>query len=401
MPGTATQNDDEFLNNMGEGSVDENSSANNTAATATDKQATDVVNDSAAAGDSTVVADADKPTGTTDTAVIEKNDDTIVDDSKKASDNANPDSSVGSTTDADAAKFTATDDGQAGKATPETAVATDYEGFYKEIMTPFKANGKMISLKDPKEAIQLMQMGANYTRKLQELQPHRKMMLMLQNNGLMDEEKLSFLIDLDKRNPEAIKKLVKESGIDPLDIDTSKEPTYQAGNHKVTDAEANFRQVLEEVGTTPEGKATLQHINDGWDQASKEVLWKQPELMTTFHNQREAGVYQIVVDEIQRQRTLGTLSANTTFLDAYRIVGDKLLETTAFDHLPAIKQLKPAKEAVATVVATRTASAKSAVKNGDKASAASPSRSTPRTATTVNPLSMSDDDFLKQMEHRL
>jgi hypothetical protein len=398
MPGTSGQSDDEFLNNLGDTpdvgttSAEDKSTTVDTTVARTDTETTKV--------DETPVVD-DATASNANAPVAEKNDGTAVDDSKKASDNATPDSSVGSTTEGDSAKPTDTDKGQAEGAEPATEVAVNYEGFYKEIMTPFKANGKMIQLKDPKEAIQLMQMGANYTRKLQELQPHRKMMLMLQNNGLMDEEKLSFLIDLDKRNPEAIKKLVKEAGIDPLDIDTSKEPTYQAGNHKVTDAEANFRQVLEEVGTTPEGKSTLQLINDGWDQASKEVLWKQPELMTTMHNQREAGVYQIVVDEIQRQRTLGTLSANTTFLDAYRIVGDKLLETTAFDHLPAIKQLKPVKEAAATVVTTRTAVARPAVKNGDKASAASPSRSTPRTATTVNPLSMSDDDFLKQMEHRL
>lgn len=50
------------------------------------------------------------------------------------------------------------------------------------------------------EAIQLMQMGANYTRKMQELQPHRKTLLMLENNGLLDEGKLSFLIDSDEES---------------------------------------------------------------------------------------------------------------------------------------------------------------------------------------------------------
>ena len=70
----------------------------------------------------------------------------------------------------------------------------NYKEGYEKLMAPFKANGKMITPRSPEEAISLMQMGANYTRKMQELQPYRKVMLMLQNNGLMDEEKLSFLI---------------------------------------------------------------------------------------------------------------------------------------------------------------------------------------------------------------
>ena len=49
----------------------------------------------------------------------------------------------------------------------EVVTPPNYEEFYNQIMTPFKANGKMISLKTPDEAIKLMQMGANYTRKIQ------------------------------------------------------------------------------------------------------------------------------------------------------------------------------------------------------------------------------------------
>jgi hypothetical protein len=143
-------------------------------------------------------------------------------------------------------------------------------------MAPFKANGKLIQLKDPSEVIQLMQMGANYTRKLQDIQPHRKVLLMLENNGLLDEGKLSFLIDLEKKNPEAIKKLVKDAGIDPMDIDTSSEPAYSEGNHLVSDEESGFRQVLDEMVSSETGKETVKLINTDWDQASKEALWKSP-----------------------------------------------------------------------------------------------------------------------------
>ena len=383
MSGTAEQSDDEFLKTIDSGEVVE---------TSTEKLETEEK------VESTDVVD------TSTTTTEEKIDKTASDDENKSSDQNPVDSSVSSQTKEESTQSTETTTDKSVEVKEETKPiesVPDYEGFYKKVMAPFKANGRQIDLKDPTEAIQLMQMGANYTRKMQELQPHRKMLLMLQNNGLMDEEKLSFLIDLEKRNPEAIKKLVKDAGIDPLDIDTSGESSYRTGNHKVTDDEANFRQVLDEIGTTLEGKQTLQHINDGWDQASKEVLWKRPELMTTMHNQREAGVYQIIYDEIQRQRTLGKLPANTTFLSAYEAVGDQLLATNAFDHLPAIQQLKPTKQATPVAVTVRTPTSKPVVKNGDKVNAASQSRTTPRSVTTVAPLSMSDEDFLKQMANRV
>lgn len=285
----------------------------------------------------------------------------------------------------------------AEKPTPVAAEAqpVDYEGFYKQIMTPFKANGKTIELKDPKEAIQLMQMGANYTRKLQDIAPHRKMLLMLQNNDLLDEGKLSYLIDLDKKNPEAIKKLIKDAGIDPMDIDTSSEPAYHEGNHRVSDAEANFRQTLDELTSSESGQETIRIINTDWDQASKEVLWESPQIMAVIDEQRSNGVYEAITTEIDRQRTLGQISPNTPFLEAYKTVGDQIYG----GQQPA--QADTPKTGPAPV-ATTAAAPKSPVANDDKANAASPTRTTPRKAEKlVNPLAMSDDEFLSSMASRL
>ena len=305
-------------------------------------------------------------------------------------------------TDAEAAAAAVDEPAAADKAkAPEAeVVATDYEGFFKKVMAPFKANGKSIELKTPEEAIQLMQMGANYTRKMQEIQPHRKMLLMLENNGLLDEGKLSYLIDLDKKNPEAIKQLVKDAGIDPLDLNVSDDSAYQAGNHAVSDEESAFRSTLDVLSASAEGKATLHTINTTWDQASKELLWKDAGVMETIHQQRESGVYDLITTEVERQRTLGTIPAGTSFLHAYKAVGDYMVANKGFDSL--LNKPDPADITPVAPVATRVAAAKSVVANGDKASAAAPSRSAPRPAkTVVNPLSMSDDDFLKQMENRL
>ena len=272
----------------------------------------------------------------------------------------------------------------------QPAGEVDYKAGYEQIMAPFKANGKTMQVKSVEEAIQLMQMGANYTRKMQELQPHRKTLLMLENNGLLDEGKLSFLIDLDKKNPEAIKKLLQDANINPLDVDMDQESTYQEGNHKVSDEEAQFRLVLDELNSNPVGRETLQTINSTWDQASKEVLWKQPEVMNTINAQRENGVYARITAEIDRRRTLGVIQVGVPFLEAYRVVGDELHKAGAFNDL-----FKPKASAVAPV-ATRAAMPKPTGLD-PKAEAAAVHRGSP--SKTTSPLEAmqkaSDDEFLK------
>lgn len=271
----------------------------------------------------------------------------------------------------------------------EKSATIDYKKFYEKIMTPFKANGKLITLKTPEEAIQLMQMGANYTRKMQAIAPYKKTLLMLENNNLLDENKLSFLIDLDKKNPEAIKKLIKDAGIDPMDIDTSTEPQYKEGSHKVSNEEAAFMTVLDDLKQSQDGMQTIKEINSNWDDASKNILWSSPDIMRTIHQQRENGVYQLIVDEMERQRTLGNISPETPFLVAYKQIGDALV---------ANKQ-----KAVPQPVAVKAKAVKtSTVKNNEKAKAAAPNRTTPSAPKRfINPLAMSDEEFLKQMKDRL
>lgn len=271
----------------------------------------------------------------------------------------------------------------------------DYKAFYDQIMTPFKANGRTIELKDPAEVIQLMQMGANYTKKLQDIQPHRKVLLMLQNNNLLDEGKLSYLIDLDKKNPEAIKKLVKDAGIDPMDIDTESEPDYTAGNHTVTEEESRFHEVLEEVSSTDTGKETITLINSTWDDASKEVIWNQPEVMTVIHEQRENGIYDQISTEVARQKTLGKIPHSTPFLQAYKAVGDAMAQAGAFGPVQTNGgnpgNPEPRK------IAERVAKPKPKAANGDKAKAASTMRGSSGASKQpiVNPLAMSDEEFMK------
>lgn len=268
--------------------------------------------------------------------------------------------------------------------TSKESVGADYESFYKKVMAPFQANGKTIQLNSPEEAIQLMQMGANYTRKMQAMAPHRKLIMMLENNKI-DEGRLNYLIDLSNQKPEAVKKLVIDSKIDPLDIDTGENHTYQAGDHGVSDEEVRFKSVLDDVEASAGGDETLRHINAEWDRASKEMLWSEPEVIKTIHEQRQSGIYQKVADEVSRQKMLGNISAETPFIQAYQLVGDALHKAGAFNPVKA-PVAKPAKKSV----------------DNARAAATAPTRSKPAKIESASDMfNLSDEEFLKRMANRV
>ena len=277
-------------------------------------------------------------------------------------------------------------------------VEVDYKAQYERIMAPFKANGKEIKLDNPDDVVRLMQMGANYTQKMQALQPNLKLLKMLQNQGLLDEGKLNNLIDLHKGNPAAIQQLIKTSGIDPLEIDTSKDPGYVPGNHSVSEQELQFSSILDEVTASQEGQEIVVAIDKQWDDASKQALYKEPVILQHLLNQKQIGVYDQIVSEVERQKMLGHF-VNVPFIQAYQHVGAQLQQAGTLKGMPA--PVVPAAEPVpaTTVVETRAAAPVApAPANSAAARAASPTKSAPKTVKQeLNPLNMPDDEFLKLM----
>ena len=280
----------------------------------------------------------------------------------------------------------------------------DYKAAYLQIMAPFKANGEEIKLGSPQELIQLAQMGANYTRKMQALQPHLKVVKMLENNGVLDAEKLSFLIDLDKRDPAAIQKLLKDSGIDPLDIDTNAETTYKPTDRSVSDDEWLFTSTLEDVSMKAAGRELITSINTNWDRQSKDALWSDPNILRVLSEQKESGIYDQIASEITRRQTLGQLQG-VAYLAAYQQVGQEMTQqgklatkTKGADQgentSPQQKQPSP------RVVEKRTRKPRATVTDNDRARAASSPTGQPsgkKGKLDFNPLSMTDEEFEKQV----
>lgn len=286
---------------------------------------------------------------------------------------------------------------------------TEKAAGYDKIMAPFKANGKEIKLTSPEEAVKLMQMGANYTKKLQQLQPHLRVAKMLENNGLADEAKVSYLIDLYNKNPDAIRKLVSDAGIDPIDIDTSKDTNYRPQNHSVSDAQMAFDTALTEVSADPAGGQVVVQIDKDWDDASKQVLYKDPNILHVMTEHKASGAYDQITSEIERQKLLGNF-AGVPYINAYYQVGQALqqqgllrtsepqAQNPQVPTPPPGQQEQPAprqEQPNPAPLDRRPAPRPSADPNSNRAKAASPVKTKPAKAKSqeVNHLAMSDEDF--------
>ena len=287
-------------------------------------------------------------------------------------------------------------DGKVQEVAPAEA-AIDYEAAYKKLFAPFKANGKDLQVATVDEAVTLMQMGANYNKKMAALKPNLKLMKLLENNGLLSEEKLSFLIDLEKKNPDAIGKLLKDGGIDPLDLNAENASDYKPHTYNVDDRELELDTILGELQDSPSYNRTLDVVSNKWDGASKQVIAQQPQLLKVINDHISNGVYDLISTEIERERMFGRLNGLSD-LEAYRHVGDAIQARGGFDHLASQGQAKPAVQP-----AVKPAPVVDDQKLKDKKRAASPTKATPATAPAAdfNPLALSDDEFTKLVNKRL
>lgn len=286
---------------------------------------------------------------------------------------------------------------EAPKETTPEASKVDYEAEYKRLLAPFKANGKEIAIESVDDAIQLMQMGANYNKKMAAMKPHLQMLKMLENNGLLSEEKLGFLIDLSRKDTGAINKLVKDSGLDPLDLSAEKAGEYKPGTHTVDPKEIELDAVLEEIQTTPSYNRTLEVVTKQWDQASKAKIADEPKILAVINSHIERGIYDLIQAGIERERTFGRLNGLSD-LDAYKAVGDAIHARGGFNHLfpqQAVQEEKaPTAQPVQKAV-TKAQEEDPALKARRLAASGSKPAAAASEPADFNPLNMSDDEFKK------
>ena len=274
--------------------------------------------------------------------------------------------------------------------------ATDYESQYKKIVgTPFKANGKEITVDSAEDAIKLMQMGANYHKQMQQLKPAKRIIAMLEQAGMLDENKLNHAIDIMNGNSAAIHKLIQERNVDVSDLYSDSEVDYTPNQHQVTDERIELDTLFNELNSTSHGQRVLQEVAGTWDEKSRYTIGQTPEILRLLSNQVESGIYDVIVAEVDKQRMLGNIPANAPMLQAYEQVGK---------YLQANGRLIPAGSNVGKVPTQQTkefkqhqATVPSNGSNTRKRVANTARSSTSSISTQMdNVFAMSDEDFKRK-----
>lgn len=284
----------------------------------------------------------------------------------------------------------------------EETEAADSDAQLKKLLAPFRANGREMQVKNVDEAIQLMQMGANYNKKMAGLKPSLRMMKMLDKNGLLNEEKLNFLIDLNSRNPQAIGKLLQDSKIDPMELDLSADQNYNPKNHRVDDSEMALDDVVSEIADSEHYDQTIDLVTKSWDENSRQVIADTPQLLKVINDHMASGVYDIISEQVDRAKMLGQFSG-VPDIDAYRQVGDALNAEGKFDHLFQANTQEQGQQAATEQEQPSPVKADDSNTRARKRAARPSKASKPSTAAAqdYNPLAASDEEFEKQFNPNL
>ena len=220
-----------------------------------------------------------------------------------------------------------------------------------------------------------MQMGANYTKKMQVMAPMRKIVESL-NAAKISEDDLNFLIDIHKGDKEAIKQLLKKNEIDTIDLDLD-EIKYKPNKKNIaSDEDVAFSETISDIS---ESIPQIQEIlNNKWDAESKKLLLSDPRAMRALHEEIQMGRFEKVQQRLEVEKTFGR----------YKDVPDVQAYIDLVNRMVADEQ--------ANVQANTKATTKPNKSVPDKRKAA-PTRGTPQkgssTLTAKDLFSMSDEEF--------
>lgn len=270
---------------------------------------------------------------------------------------------------------------------PQETDTFNYEDAYNQVTAPFKANGATMQVNSPEDIVRLMQMGAGAQKQMAKLKPNLKLIKMLENNNLLDERRLNNLIDLSKNDSKAIAKLVKDSGVDPDDIDIENASNYQPNNYTVTDSEYELDQVLDSIKQTDTFDKTIDLLTSEWDDKSKTFVSENPNVIKVINDHMLNGVYDRVNAIMQQDKALGKLTG-VSDVDAYKQIVDMLASN---GELIDGNQQVPVQSNVESIEDV------GSIKRKQNRKAAAPTKQTNTSSNSkqdVSYLTLSDDEFI-------
>ena len=240
-----------------------------------------------------------------------------------------------------------------------------------------------VQISNVDDAIRLMQQGDNYSKKMEELKPKRALIKTLEQHGLTDKEQLGYLVDLANKDPKAIAKLVKESGIDLYEFDVEQANEYSP-NLQIQEPTA-FEDIVSEITANNPDAIDVLNVIGQWDDETKDFLYNKPDGLRIFAEHKANGFFDKVVGIIENERMFGRMT-DKTYLEAYADIEAMLNAQNA-------QQSKPQ-----SFTGTRPNQNKPMqVSNDKKRKAGMPNSANTAQTTTFNPLTITDEELIQYL----
>ena len=269
----------------------------------------------------------------------------------------------------------------------------DYKAFYETVTQDFKASGKtMPGVKEPEKFIKALQMATDYALKTAALKPALKRVKMLEE---VSDEDLAEMLDFKKRNPEVIKKALKEANIDPLELDMDK-VNYVPQVQMISDSEYDFRETVDELSKDVKFNDTRQLILSGLDTKSKELALTDTRVLKALHQEVVSGRIEQIQAKALELRAFGSVDSSITDLELYATIARQMDQNSS-----TITQSNPSAVSAQVVSNTQT---KQVTKEPNpeledkRARAGIQTKPQSKVVKKYDPTKLSDDEFLKLLE---
>lgn len=198
----------------------------------------------------------------------------------------------------------------------------DYKAFYEAVTKDFKAAGKMMpGVKDPDKFIKALQMATDYALKTAALKPVLKKAKMLED---VTDEEFSEMLDFRKRNPEVIKKALKEAKLDPLDLDLE-DIQYTPQSKIMSDADYEFKETIEKL--SQEDAVAFQRtqniVLNELDDKSKTTVLSNPHILSALQSEVASGRFEKIQAQALQLKAFGGYN-NVPDIELYSFIANEM-----------------------------------------------------------------------------
>jgi len=248
--------------------------------------------------------------------------------------------------------------------TSDDAEEINYKEFYEKVaLAKFTANGKEVEgFKNPEDLVRAQQMLHGYSDKMKVFKEYKKFLKPLEERGMVsDPDKFNLAMSLLDGDPEAIKKVLKEKNMDPMEFDLE-DIQYTPKNTLPSSAQMLIEEAQEQAVNLGIGDKFNNVIGRDWDVPSLQEFVKDGKMRSDLLTHLQNGTYDIVQNEVNRMELLDSsgILDDVSSVEKYRMAMARLNQQRP---APA-KVVKPAE-----VVVDKVAEAKKAEEFKKKAAA--------------------------------